>query len=201
MRISYNNLAEMTVWRDFSLEWRMNLAVALTALRLLLAPFVVLFLLQGHFSLVLLVFGVAGVSDGLDGYVARRYGMASRLGAFLDPVADKVLVASTVITLTWIGRLPLWFTLVVVARDVLIMGGALAYHVVTARLEMAPTFLGKLNTFLQLSLLLSIVLDAARWLPLAGLLPYAYALVALTTALSGVEYVLRWGGKALSKEG
>lgn len=176
----------------------MNLAVALTLLRILLAPFVVILLLQERFSLVLLLFAVAGLSDGLDGYVARRMGQITRLGGFLDPLADKVLIAATVITLTWVGRVPLWFTLTVVARDVLIMAGAAAYRVVTGQLEMSPTVLSKLNTFLQLTLVLAVVLDAAHWLSLAGVLPYACVAVAATTVLSGGEYVVRWGGKALA---
>jgi cardiolipin synthase len=176
----------------------MNLALALTLLRLLLAPVVVILLLREQFALLLLLFAVAALSDWLDGYVARRFGMVTRLGGLLDPLADKVLIGATVVALTWVGRLPLWLTLLVLARDILIVGGAAAYRLLTGQLEMAPTRLGKLNTFLQLTLLLAVVLDAARWLALASALPYGQMAVAATTVLSGAGYVARWGGKALA---
>lgn len=175
----------------------MNLANALTVMRALLAPLLAYLLLEEKFAPAAGVFLLAGVSDALDGFVARRFNQASRLGAFLDPFADKLLILATAVPLACVGRLPWWLVLLILARDAVIVAGALAYRLLTGRLEMAPTFLSKLNTALQIGLVLAVVGNAAGWLAAEEWLPLAFLLLAAATAGSGIQYVWLWTAKAL----
>ena len=174
----------------------MNLANSLTLMRALLAPLMAYLLLGGQFVAALAVLAIAGLSDALDGYVARRFNQITRFGAFLDPFADKLLIVATVIPLACIGRLPLWLVLLIVGRDGVIIAGALAYRLFTGHLEMEPTSLSKLNTFLQIGLILLVLVEAAGWL--AGPVPMAlfFYLVGTVSALSGIQYVWLWSSKA-----
>src|SRR3990172_3309285 len=96
----------------------------ISLLRMALVPPVVILLLNGYYGWALLVFVSAGLSDGLDGYLAKRFGWRSRLGAILDPLADKLLLVASYLTLGWLGQLPLWLVAVVVGRDIVIVAGA-----------------------------------------------------------------------------
>jgi Phosphatidylglycerophosphate synthase len=175
----------------------MNLANALTLMRALLAPLLAYLLLEEAFAPAVGVLLLAGVSDALDGHVARRFNQTSRLGAFLDPFADKLLIFATVLPLACVGRLPGWLVLLILARDAVIVAGSLAYRMLTGKLEMAPTQLSKLNTFLQVGLVLWVVGNAAGWLGGEDLLPAAFLAVAAATAGSGIQYVWLWAVKAL----
>lgn len=175
----------------------MNLANALTLMRALLAPMLAYLLLGEEFALAMGVLLLAGISDALDGFVARRFHQTSRLGAFLDPFADKLLILATAIPLAYIGRLPWWLMLLILARDLVIVTGALAYRVLTGSLEMEPTLLSKLNTVLQVGLVLLVLGDAAGWLEAESLLSVAFLSVAAVTAASGLQYVWLWSVKAL----
>jgi cardiolipin synthase len=175
----------------------MNLANALTLMRALLAPLLAYLLLEEAFAPAAGVLLLVGVSDALDGFVARRFNQTSRFGAFLDPFADKLLIFATVVPLACVGRLPWWLVLLILARDALIVAGALAYRMLTGRLEMAPTLLSKLNTFLQIGLVLGVVGDGAGWLDGENLLPAVFLLVAAATAGSGIQYAWLWTAKAL----
>jgi len=123
---------------------------------LLVLPFVVLILRQ-EFTWALVLFFVAGVSDGIDGYLAKHNNWTSRLGSILDPLADKLLLVSSFITLGWLNILPVWLVAAVLLRDLAIISGGLAYHVLVGRYEMEPTIVSKLNTFFQIMLVLSTV--------------------------------------------
>lgn len=142
------------------------------------------------------IMAVAGITDGLDGYLARRFDWRSRLGALLDPLADKLLMMASYVTLGYLGHIPLWLTVLVVGRDVVIMTGAAAYYRLTGHLEMDPTALSKANTALQVALV--VVMVGA----LAGLAVPAWALagivwlVAAFTLASGLHYVWLWSRKA-----
>lgn len=175
---------------------RMNLANALTLMRALLAPLLAYLLLERNFSLALGTFLLAGLSDALDGLVARHFHQITRLGAFLDPFADKLLIVATVVPLAVIGRLPVWLVLLIIVRDIIIVSGALAYRMLTGRLEMAPTLLSKFNTFVQVCLVLLVLLDAAEWLEGGRVLHAAFLLVAAATVVSGAQYVWLWAVKA-----
>jgi cardiolipin synthase (CMP-forming) len=167
----------------------MGLANWLTILRILLIPVFVLLLIDGRPGWALGVFLLAGVTDSLDGYVARRHGMQSRLGAFLDPMADKLLLTASFVTLTWLGLLPLWITVVVLSRDLLLIGGALLLHVLGVRLAPDPTWFGKKATFLQIATVVSALVH--QWVDVRPALVVAMWGAAILTTVSGLQYVVR----------
>lgn len=165
-------------------------------LRILLVLPIVVLLLRGEFAPVLLLFTLAGASDGLDGFLARRYDWRSRLGAILDPLADKLLMICTYATLGWMGLLPLWLVVIVLGRDVMIIVGALVYHRLCGGIEMAPSRISKANTLFQILLVL-LVMVAPLGVALPGwLLASLIAVVAWTTLLSGGNYVWEWSRRA-----
>jgi cardiolipin synthase len=172
-------------------------ANAITVLRVLLVPVLVYLLLAGEHRAALWVFVAAGVSDALDGFIARQFNQFSRFGAILDPIADKSLIAATVLSLAWLGLLPAWLVIVVVARDLVILAGATSYRVVVGPFDMEPSFPGKLCTFSQLALLVAVLVHAAGYLDFTGLLLPAYAVVAAISVLSGLHYVWVWSRKAI----
>lgn len=174
---------------------RRDLPNLISALRLALIPPVVLALLGGHFGLALGLFALAGASDGVDGWLARRMGWQSRLGAFLDPLADKLMMLHAYGTLAWLGLLPPWLAVLVVGRDLLIAGGALAYRRCCGRIEPAPLLLSKLNTLVQIGFVLLLLCWLAFGV-LGPLLGPGMLLVCLTTLSSGAAYVWVWGRKA-----
>jgi cardiolipin synthase len=128
----------------------MGLANCLTVLRILLVPVFVTLLVYRKPGLAALVFAAAAITDILDGWVARRQRMQSRFGAFLDPLADKILLTASFVTLTWLKVLPFWITAVVLSRDFLLALGTLLIHMVGARIYPRPTWAGKAATFFQI---------------------------------------------------
>jgi cardiolipin synthase len=178
---------------------RRDIPNLITFLRFLLTVPVVYLLLTREFSGALLLFGVAGVSDGLDGYLAKRYHWQSRLGSILDPLADKGLLVSSFLCLGWLGLLPYWLVAAVILRDLVIVGGALYYHFRVEPLRAEPRLISKLNTLLQILLVLLVVCDAGP-LPLPDLLIEGLVWATLgTTLLSGLDYVKVWYGRARSR--
>lgn len=170
----------------------LTLPNAITLARLCAVPLAVWLMVQHQFKAAFWLFVAAGVSDAIDGWLARRTGAHSALGAALDPVADKALLVSVYVTLGLMGRLPDWLVILVVFRDLLIVGGVLVLYVLGSPPAMAPLMVSKVNTVAQITL-------AALALGLAGygvsapiLLDGAITLVAVTTLVSGIAYVLRW---------
>ena len=115
----------------------------------LIAP-ILMFIVQDKFDLALLLFFIAGFSDGLDGYLAKRYDWHTRIGALLDPIADKLLVAGTFVVLAYTAHIPAWLAILVILRDIVIIGGATAYNFLIRPVEGEPTRISKLNTAMQL---------------------------------------------------
>lgn len=164
--------------------------------RIILVFPVVWLLLTEQFRSAMLLFFVAGASDALDGFLAKHFKWQSWLGSILDPLADKFLLVSTYLCLGWLGALPWWLIGVIALRDVVIVGGALAYNYRIAHLNAEPTLISKLNTFLQIVLALVMVYDLG-FTPLpAFIVTVLIWLVVATTALSGIGYVLDWGQRA-----
>ena len=128
----------------------MGLPNWLTILRILLIPFFVTLLVYRKVEAALVVFCLASLTDMLDGYIARSHGRQTRLGAFLDPVADKLLLTSAFVTLTYLKMVPFWITAVVVSRDLILSVGVLLIHVSGGTVRPAPTRLGKLTTAMQM---------------------------------------------------
>lgn len=144
---------------------------------------------------------VAGASDALDGWLARRLDAVSRFGAAVDPLADKLLVASIFVIFALQGHLPLWLAVLILGRDVVIMSGAAVYRLLFGPIEFAPTYLSKANTAAQIAaalLLLVWLCDFGALSELIGLLldPYGFYVLALLAASSGLDYVITWSLRA-----
>jgi cardiolipin synthase len=175
----------------------------ITGLRLFLVPFMMWLLLVERYLLALGVFALMGVSDAMDGFLAKRYGWKTRLGEFLDPVADKTMLVSAFVALGWSGLVPAWLVILIIVRDVVILGGAAAYHLLTRQLHMAPTIISKMNTFAQIVLVLAVILDQLMNIP-TPIVQIFIALTLITTVASGFGYVIEWSGRAqkeLQKDG
>lgn len=168
----------------------------ITLLRLATVPVLAWLLFRESYPAALAVFMVAAASDSLDGYIARRYAVTSQLGATLDPVADKLSMFVATLMLAWQGLLPTWLAVAIVLRDVIIVGGVVAYRVVIGPIEMAPTPLSKLNTTLEFGLLLLVMAIAARWIAYGPWLYALFAATGLTIVLSGAQYAWIGGRKA-----
>jgi cardiolipin synthase len=171
----------------------------ITFARLALVPLVGYALATAAYALALVAFLAAAVSDAVDGFIARRFGYTSRLGATLDPVADKLNMVVATLLLAWDALLPLWLAAAIVLRDVVIVAGALAYRFALGHLEIAPTRLSKLNTIIEFSLLALVMADAARWIDISGFRAAAFAATGATVVASGAQYVWQWGRKAISE--
>jgi cardiolipin synthase len=156
----------------------------------------VLLLLDNRHDVAMLVFAVAGFSDALDGYLAKRYHWTSRLGALLDPLADKLMLVSAFVTLAWLGLIPVWLVGLVILRDVVIVTGAIVYNMRIEKLEAAPSLVSKVNTFAQVLLVLAVMFSQSfRQLPSFWMDVLFYS-VLFTTLWSGFDYVWTWGRRA-----
>ena len=171
----------------------------ITVFRLLLVPPVVVLMLNQRFGAALVVFGIAGISDAIDGYLAKRYNWTSRLGGLLDPLADKLLLLSTFITLAWLGWIPLWLVSLVILRDLVIVAGAIVYHMRIEQLDAEPSVVSKLNTVTQILLVLAVMFtQAIQELPALWMDVLLYSVLA-TTIWSGLDYIWTWGRRAWQK--
>lgn len=168
----------------------------ISILRIVLVAPVAWALATEQFSLALILFTVAGISDGLDGFLAKHFHWQSRLGSILDPIADKVLLVASFATLTWLGLLPLWLLWLVLARDVIIVCGGLAYHYCVGQFDLTPLWSSKINTTLQIALVLLVIIQQ-QWLQgFNQVVTIGIWLVVASVINSGTEYVLVWGGRA-----
>lgn len=178
----------------------MNLSVlpnVLTLFRLFAVGPIVYWLLIGAYDAAAILAVCAGVSDLLDGYLARRYNWVTRFGGVLDPLTDKVFLIGTTGVLAWLNYLPWWLFLLVVARDLVIIGGAFYYHHRVAKISHAePVTLSKANTFLHILLIVVVMTSLALSDVVQPWVQGLILLVALTTVVSGLQYVTIWSRKA-----
>lgn len=170
--------------------WR-HLPNVISALRIaLVAPLLATILFE-RYELALVIAAIAGISDGVDGWLARRFHWQSRLGSMLDPIADKLMLVGCMIVLGWLDEVPRWLVILVVARDAVIALGVLAWHRVLRNFEAHPSWLSKTTTLAQILFVLWVLADRAfGWH--AGMTVPVWV-VAVLTAASGVDYVVRWG--------
>ncbi len=171
----------------------MNIPNFLTVLRIVLVPIIVILLIQGQYAKALVCFVIAGVTDGLDGLLARILNQTTVVGAYLDPVADKALVISMFTTLAIVGVVPGWLAVIVISRDCIILGGILVLTLMSVNLEIKPSYVSKINTTLQLATIFFALLlkigDAGRhFLEAFSLL---CRLTAIFTMISGGDYILK----------
>jgi cardiolipin synthase len=169
-----------------------NLPNLITIARLLLVPVTVWLIISEAFGLAFLAFIVAGISDGVDGAIARRWGWRSELGAYLDPLADKALLVSIYVSLGMLKFLPAWLVILVVSRDILIVGAVILSWLMDKPLRMAPLMISKINTAAQIVFAGAVLGVLGLEVDIEPLLAAGMALVATFTAASGALYMREW---------
>lgn len=165
----------------------------ISVLRLLLVPWFAMLLLEQQFGLALILFVVMGVSDALDGFLARYLKASSALGAGLDPLADKVMLVAAFVVLGHLELLPVWLVALVVGRDVMVVGGTLLNYLLHPGQKTAVLKVGKINTFVQIITVFAFIGTQLVVLPLMLLDALLWATV-IATFVSGIGYILVWGG-------
>jgi len=175
-----------------------HLPNALTLLRFLLIPVLVVLLSQRRYDAALGAFFVSALSDFADGVIARGWNARSRFGEIADPLADKLTMLTVTLTLAVQELLPLWLVAAILVRDLVIVGGALAYHYAVGRYDMAPTLLSKLNTAVEFLTLAMVLGSAADIAGASAAIPVLFALLTATIVASGMQYVWVWGRRAIS---
>jgi cardiolipin synthase len=178
----------------------------ITVVRIVLVIPTTWLLWEGRYVEGLILMCVAGASDALDGWLARRFQWSSPLGAAMDPIADKLLIAAMFIVFTLQGHIALWVAIIVLSRDAIIMTGAGCYRLLFERIEFAPTFISKANTAMQIVTVILLLLALCRFPYLsavAALLvdPYCFYILAVLGVTSGVDYVITWGQRAWRNTG
>jgi len=163
----------------------------ITTIRIILAPVFVIYLINDQFLPALIVFLLCAVSDGLDGMVARLMNQRSKLGAYLDPLADKLLLVAAFVTLSVRGYLPAWLTVLVFSRDTIILLGVLVLFLNRMEFSIKPTPVSKITTWLQFITVLA-VLSQSYMSSFTKFYPYIFYLTALLTITSGLHYMHNW---------
>ena len=174
----------------------LNLANGLTILRLLMAPVISILLVYRFWRPAVAVFLLAGVTDALDGFFARSRAQRTELGMILDPLADKLLLFAAFMTLVYLHQIPRWLFIIVVSRDLILIGGFLVVYIATAKATVSVSRMGKLTTGLQLATVLGTMLTHVTS-SLGSYLPPLIYVTAAVTIFSGLEYILR-GARLLS---
>ena len=172
----------------------------ITLARLLAVPVTVYLILQGHHAAAFWIFIAAGVSDAVDGVLAKRLNAVSEIGAYLDPLADKALLVGVYIALDRVDHIPTWLVFLVVFRDVLIIGGAILFQTITHSLKMDPLYISKINTVAQITLAGLVLAELGTEVPKTIASDILVYVVALTTFTSGAAYVYKWGWAAIIME-
>lgn len=177
-----------------------NLPNVITIFRILLVPFTIWLMIAHEFGLAFVAFLVAGISDGVDGYIARRYGLQTDLGAHLDPLADKVLLVSIFIVLGMLNLIPVWLAILVVTRDILIVGAVVLSWVMGKPMAMQPLFVSKANTTMQIVFAGVVLAMLGTKLNLESVMTSGIAAVAFLTVASGAMYMRNWMRHMAGKE-
>jgi cardiolipin synthase (CMP-forming) len=174
----------------------LNVPNAITMLRFALVPVISVQVLQRDYGVAIVLLMVSAVSDLADGMIARHWDCRTRFGAIADPLADKLTTLAVTILLTFQHALPWLFALAVILRDALIVGGALAYHLLIGPMQMAPSRISKLNTGLEIMLLLAMLAIRGGLVPDGDWRRALLGATFVTIVLSGGHYVLVWGRNA-----
>ena len=175
---------------------------ALSIIRIILTVPIVIALLKGQYLFTILLFLLAGITDALDGWIAKHYSLQTRLGSILDPTADKILLTATFISLYWVGLLPMWILLIIFARDLIIVAAAVGYFLGEMTSEsdlLEPSMISKINTVLQILLVVYLIL-AQFYIELKIWLEIAFIIVATSTTLSGADYTWLWVRRFIFQE-
>lgn len=172
----------------------------ITLARLLAVPVTVYLILLGELVPAFWIFFAAGISDAVDGLIAKRLNLVSEIGAYLDPLADKALLMGVFVTLGYVGQVPIWLVILIVFRDLLIVGGAILFQTLTHSLQVQPLFISKVNTAAQITLAAVVLARPALGVALDEVPEILTLIVAMTTFLSGAAYVIKWGWMAVTME-
>jgi len=171
---------------------RLTIPNMITIMRFVLVPAVVLAMLKMRWDWAFAGFLVAGISDGVDGFIARRFNQHSELGAYLDPMADKLLLVSVFVVMGFIGELPLWLVVTMVSRDGLIVCAVVLSTVMAHPVEMKPLFVSKANTAIQIVLAAVVLGELALAIHLDPLRPALIILSGVLTVASAAAYLVAW---------
>ncbi len=171
----------------------MNLPNALTVIRILLVPLFLYKVLQGDFSFACVVFLVAAITDGLDGFIARFWDLQTKLGTFLDPMADKLLVTTAYLSLAFAQAVPLWLSIAVISRDVIIVAGSITVYHLTGSIDIKPLLTSKVTTFFQFLTIVFALLIGAGGASASSFFTSAFKPLAfftgMMTIISGSVYI------------
>jgi cardiolipin synthase len=181
----------------------MNLPNLLTILRILLIPFFIIALSYQYQGLALVVFACAGLTDALDGFIARTFQQKTLIGAYLDPIADKLLLGTSFVTLTVLSfpnKIPFWLTIVIISRDVIILLGIAILFMLGKKLVIAPSLLGKSTTFFQILIIAVVLLFNYLARPIPQLITLLAWITLAVTVVSGLDYLYK-GIKLLNEVG
>jgi cardiolipin synthase len=170
----------------------MTIPNLITIGRLFLVPLVIVMIVGANWEAAFVLFVVAGISDAIDGFLAKRCGMASELGAWLDPVADKALIVSIYVTLAVVGAIPVWLVVLVVARDLMIVAAVILSWLLQKPLTIAPIVVSKLNTAAQIAFAALALGSRAFGVDLGSVALACELLVALLTLASMTAYLAFW---------
>jgi cardiolipin synthase len=174
-----------------------NVPNLITLMRVLLVPLMAACVLGEAYGAATAVFLVAALSDLVDGYLARRFNLVSRLGAVLDPIADKLNMFVATVLLAWQGLLPMWLAAAIVGRDVAIVAGVLWYRVAGKELAMKPSLLSKANTAIEFAVLLLVLAAAARLIERGSWMSTLFVVVLIFVIASWAHYAWLWSRGAL----
>jgi len=164
----------------------------ITIARFIMVPLVILAMINGEMLAAFMLFLLAGISDGLDGFIARQFNQRSELGTWLDPVADKFLLVSVFVMLGWLEVLPSWLVIFAVSRDALIVGAVVLSSMLDNPVEMRPLLISKANTMFQIILLILVLADLAGLAQLDGVIGWMIYVVAGLTITSASAYLVNW---------
>jgi len=164
----------------------------ITIARILLVPVVVMMINAGYMSYAFVLFIIAGISDGVDGFIAKRFNQVTELGAYLDPVADKILLVSIYVALGQLDHLPGWLVIFVVSRDLLIIGAVMLAWFMGMNVKIAPLMVSKANTTMQIILAGLVLANLGFDLHLSVINDICMYIVAVLTFLSGTAYLIEW---------
>jgi cardiolipin synthase len=164
----------------------------ITLARILSVPIVVWAITSGEMMIAFILFVIAGISDAVDGYLAKRFNMASEMGAYLDPLADKALIVSIYVSLGIAGAIPRWLVIFVVARDIMIIGAVILTWLIGRPMAVKPLLVSKLNTVVQIVFACLVLGSLAFGFNAGPLLPLLMYLVAVLTFLSIAFYLAEW---------
>jgi cardiolipin synthase len=170
----------------------MTIPNIITIGRLIIVPFVIVMIMQERWGTAFVLFAVAGISDAVDGFIARNFDMRSELGSYIDPLADKSLLVSIYVSLAIVGAIPSWLAIIVVSRDVMIVAAVLLSWVMSRPVAIKPLLVSKLNTGAQIGFAAFALAANAYGVELAGLEDIVMLIVAALTVASAGAYLGGW---------